>query len=361
MDLENAFEILKNKLIKSPIVAIYDAKAYTELHCDVNAQGFGVILMQKRDNRMHPVFYFSKRTTEAETKYHSFELETLAIVYALRRFRIYLQGISFIIISDCSAVHYITDVRTQTLEKRDINARIARWSLGLQNFNFRVVHRSSSRMAHVDALIRSFGVLVIEDNPFEWNLTIMQSKDSKIKEIACKLETMEDPQYELRNGLIYKKHDEKLLFLVPKQMEKHVLFRYHNETSHIGVGKMEGIIRRTYWFPQIREKCDQHIINYLKCISFSPPSGKSEGYLNPIPKSNIETLHIDHFGPIDKHVCSRKYIFLIVDAFSKYVKLYPTKTTNTCEVITCLKEFFRNYNKLVKIISDRGTAFTSRI
>lgn len=45
LDLENAFEILKNKLIKSSIVAIYDAKAYTELHCDVNAQGFGVILM----------------------------------------------------------------------------------------------------------------------------------------------------------------------------------------------------------------------------------------------------------------------------------------------------------------------------
>lgn len=68
---------------------------------------------------MHPVFYFSRRTTEAESKYHSFEFETLAIVYAFRRFRIYLQGIQFVVISDCNAV-------TQTLEKRDLNARIAR-------------------------------------------------------------------------------------------------------------------------------------------------------------------------------------------------------------------------------------------
>lgn len=62
---------------------------------------------------------------------HSFELETLTIVHALRKFKIYLQGISFVIISDCSAV---------TLEKRDINTRIARWSLELQNFDFKISH-----------------------------------------------------------------------------------------------------------------------------------------------------------------------------------------------------------------------------
>lgn len=63
------------------------------LHCDASAHGFGAILMLKQNNKMHPVFYFSQRTTEVEAKYHSFELETLAIVYALRRFRIYLQGV----------------------------------------------------------------------------------------------------------------------------------------------------------------------------------------------------------------------------------------------------------------------------
>ena len=219
-------------------------------------------------------------------------------------------------------------------------------------------------MTHVDALSRSFGVLIIEDNPFEWNLSVLQSKDPKIKEIISKLEIMEDSQYELRNGiekLVYKKHGENLLFLIPQQMEKHVLFRYHNEMGHVGPGKMIDTIRRSYWFPQIREKCENHVENYLKCIFFSPSSGKLEGYLNPIPKENIPfaTLHIDHYGPVDKHVSLKKYIFRIVDAFSKYVKLYPTKTTNSHEAITCLEQFFQNYNKPINIISDRGTVFTS--
>lgn len=351
-----AFVTLKNKLVEAPILAIYNPKAGTELHCDASAHGFGAILMQQqRDQEMHPVFYFSRRTTEAEARYHSFELETLAIVYALRRFRIYLQDIPFVIISDCSAV-------TQTLEKRDINARIARWSLELQNFDFKITHRPGSKMAHVDALSRSFGILAIDDNPFEWNLVVLQNQDPKIGSIAKKLESEEDRQYELRNGLVYKKHGANLLFLVPEQMEKHVLFRYHNEMGHVGPGKMIEAIRRTYWFPRVRKKCEDHVRHCLKCISFSPSSGKSEGYLHPIPKGNLpfETIHIDHFGPVDKRVASKQYILLVVDAFSKYVRLFATKTTNTKETIGSLQQFFQCYNKPKVIISDRGSAFTSR-
>lgn len=79
--------------------------------------------------------------------------------------------------------------------------------------------------------------MIIKDNPFEWNLTVLQNKDPNIKKLADKLENLEDPQYELRNGLVYRKHGESLLFVVPQQMEKHVLFRYHNEIDHDWCGK----------------------------------------------------------------------------------------------------------------------------
>jgi len=173
---KSAFQTLKLKLIEAPTLAIYNPKRYTELHCDASAQGFGAILLQRLPNqKMHPVFYFSKRTMEPESKYHSFELETLAIIYALRRFRIYLQGIPFTIVSNCSVV-------TQMLEKRDINPQIVRWSLELQSFDFKVTHRRTSQMEHVDALSRSFSILVIEDNPFKWNLMVYRIKTRKSNE-----------------------------------------------------------------------------------------------------------------------------------------------------------------------------------
>lgn len=94
------FEMLKQILVSKPVLAIYSPKAETELHCDASSHGYGSVLLQKQsDGKFHPICYFSKRTSQAESRYHSFELEALAIVYSLERFRIYLQGIPFKIIT----------------------------------------------------------------------------------------------------------------------------------------------------------------------------------------------------------------------------------------------------------------------
>lgn len=107
-----SFKTLKAKLTQAPVLAVYNPNDPTKLHCDASSIGYGAVLMQKKiDGKMHPIFYYSKRTTESESKLHSFELETLAIIYALERFRIYLQGLKFKILTDCNAV-------TMRLKKR---------------------------------------------------------------------------------------------------------------------------------------------------------------------------------------------------------------------------------------------------
>lgn len=160
------FELFKNNLLEAPILSLYNPNDPTELHCDVSALGFGAILMQRKsDDKLHPVFYFSKRTTDVETRYHSFELETLAIIYSLQRFRIYLQGIQFKMVRDCSTL-------TMALSKRDLSPRIARWALELQNYDYTLEHRSGKRMQHVDALSRNTHILTIDSNSFEESLII---------------------------------------------------------------------------------------------------------------------------------------------------------------------------------------------
>lgn len=55
-------------------------KAETELHCDAPSLVFGSILLQKQsDDKFYPIFYYSQRTTNVESKYHSYELEMLSI------------------------------------------------------------------------------------------------------------------------------------------------------------------------------------------------------------------------------------------------------------------------------------------
>lgn len=100
------------------------------------------------DNQMHPVRFLSLKTTDAEQKFCSYELEVLAIVKAIQRFRVYLLGQKFKIITDCKAFE-------ATMNNKNV-PKIARWVLQLQEYDFAVNHRVGKRMPHVDALSRMY-------------------------------------------------------------------------------------------------------------------------------------------------------------------------------------------------------------
>jgi len=140
-----------------------------------------------------------------------------------------------------------------------------------------------------------------------------------------------------------------------------VLHKYHDGMDHFGVEKTFDNVIKSYWFPDMKRKIKEYISNCLKCISFAPSVGKQEGYLYCIPKGQLpfDIYHIDHYGPIDKERLLKRYLLVVIDSFTKFVKLYPTKTTKTSEAINCLNVHFANYSRPRILISDRGTAFTS--
>lgn len=131
-------------------MTLYNPHFETELHTDASSLGVGGILLrwQPEPRALKPIAYFSRQTTLEERHLHSYELETLAIVCSLKKFRVYLLGIEFKIVTDCNAL------RT-TLTKRDLIPRIARWWLLISEFSFSIEYRPGIRMAHVDSLSRN--------------------------------------------------------------------------------------------------------------------------------------------------------------------------------------------------------------
>lgn len=110
-----AFERLKVVLSNKPVLSLYRPKAETELHTDASMRVYGAILLQRDndDNHLHPVFYVSGKTTNLEEKYRNYELEVLAQVKALFKYRVYLLGIKFKIVTDCRAF-------ALTMNKKDL-------------------------------------------------------------------------------------------------------------------------------------------------------------------------------------------------------------------------------------------------
>lgn len=56
------FEVLKDKLISSPVLSIYDPSRIAELHCDASSHGHSAVLLQRQeDGKLHPIAYYYKK------------------------------------------------------------------------------------------------------------------------------------------------------------------------------------------------------------------------------------------------------------------------------------------------------------
>ncbi|CAK9802814.1 Transposon Tf2-6 polyprotein [Anthophora quadrimaculata] len=356
---QHAFEQLKIALSSRPVLKLYKIGAETELHTDASKFGYGAILLQRddRDNMLHPVYFASGKTTPTEERYSSYELEVLAIVKSLKKFRVYLLGTPFKIITDCQAF-------ALTMRKKDLCVRVARWALLLEEFQYTIEHRPGRNLLHVDALSRnplpSCMLIGESDDSVSSRLKKAQRKDADLLKMLDLVESGQAEGYVIRGGVLFKEVDNDIRFVVPKTMQTLIIRRAH-ENGHFSSEKTEAIIKRDYWFRKMREKVDRVLRNCIDCILAEKKQGKAEGHLFAIDKGEVplDTYHVDHLGPLPSTKKRYRYILVVIDTFSKFVWLYATRTCNSVEVIERLKKQSILFGNPRRIISDRGTAFTS--
>jgi hypothetical protein len=145
---EQAFQTLTRRLAERPVLVLYNQEAATGLHNDASMHGVGGILLQHQDETLRPICYYSRQTSKVEQHYHSYELETLAVIESMRRFRIYLLGNHFTVVTDCNALR-------STMTKREILSPELGGGGCLRTNLILMSYRPGKKTAHVDALSRN--------------------------------------------------------------------------------------------------------------------------------------------------------------------------------------------------------------
>ncbi|GBN63769.1 Pro-Pol polyprotein [Araneus ventricosus] len=177
-------------------------------------------------------------------------------------------------------------------------------------------------MTHVDALSRSpIDIFCISFDNILPRLKSAQDSDNEVKAIKELLRISAYEDYCDRNGILYKFVEGKELVVVcltTKSRENHIQLRL--------------------LYPDKSEK------------------RKEGGSSAPV---TTHTYHIDHLGPLESTNKNDKYVLPIIDAFTKFVWIYPTKSTTSAEVIAKLEIQKAVFGSPFQIISDRRTAFTS--
>lgn len=358
---QEAFSTLKSKLVSQPVLAIYDRSLPTELHTDASKLGIAGILMQRQtDGSLKPIMYFSRVTSLEEQNYHSYELETLALVESLKRFRVYVMGLKLKVITDCVALRY-------TFVKKDLIPRIARWWLQVQDFDIEIEYRAGDKMRHVDALSRNaVEVNVNLLSTDDWFLTV-QMQDDRLNNIVTQLkEGNANPDivnnYLIRGERLFRKALNGERLVVPDCARWKLLQKFHDDVGHVGLKRCDEAIKSKYWFPKMTKFIRKYVTSCLDCAFRKGHYGKVEGQLHPIPKPDVpmHTVHIDHLGPFSKTGRNNQYILMITDAFSKFTIARPTRSLSSAETIRILKDIFSLFGFPSTIVSDRGLAFCSR-
>ncbi|GJX75104.1 reverse transcriptase domain-containing protein [Tanacetum coccineum] len=339
----------------------------------------GAVLGQRIEKHFRPIHYASKTMTEAETNYTTTEKEMLAVVYAFEKFRSYLIMNKSIVYTDHSALKYL-------FNKKDAKARLLRWVLLLQEFDFKVIDTKGAENYAADHLSRLENPYENVFDPKEINETFPLETLNAVNSYQSTPWFADIANYHAGNFLIkgmssqqkkkfFKdvKHyfwDDPYLFRVcADQIIRRCVFGQEaleilkachegpTEGHHSANITARKVFDAGFFWPTIYKDAYELIKSCDACQRQGKISHRDEMPQNAIQVCEIfDVWGIDFMGPFPSSR-GNKYILVAVDYLSKWVEAKALPTNDVMVVVKFLKSLFSRFGAPRAIISDRGTHF----
>jgi len=385
-EVEEAFNCLKSKFSSAPVLAYPDRNLPFQVETDSSNFAIGAILSQiSKDNKTHPIAFYSRSLTQAERNYPIYDKELLAIVSALENWRHLLKGTT-------TPFTIFSDHRNLLFQKKPekMTQRLVRWSLFLSEFNFKIVYRSGSVNGKPDALSRrpdyASSDLNLNVVPFSVlrpdNFTAFPTSavsfidkllnncknDPFYHDICNYLENNHLPvphpnieNFSLSNGFLLFQNK----LYVPINSRSFALKLCHDSPSagHFGIRKTTNLLNRDFWWPSLRSDAKKYVRSCTVCCRAKDSRHKPYGFLQPleIPSRPWSSIAMDFITDLPKSN-GFSCIFVVVDRFSKMCHFapFPNVPSAVDTASTFMNLIFRIHGLPDEILSDRGSQFTSK-
>jgi len=119
-----------------------------------------------------------------------------------------------------------------------------------------------------------------------------------------------------------------------KDIKKEIMKEHHDpaDVGHPGQHRMQELIKRTYWWPGLKEDVKKYVQGCIKCQQNKVQHQKRAGELHPLEISEgpWQDISIDMIGPLPRSN-EMDAILVIVDCFTKMIRLKATTTNISSE------------------------------
>ncbi|GKB89633.1 putative reverse transcriptase domain-containing protein [Tanacetum coccineum] len=112
---EAAFQLLKQKLCSTPILALPEGSENFVVYCDASRKGLGAVLMQWEK----VIAYASRQLKIHKKNYTTHDLKLGVVVFALKIWRHYLYGTKYVVFTDHKSLQHILDQKELNMRHAD--------------------------------------------------------------------------------------------------------------------------------------------------------------------------------------------------------------------------------------------------
>jgi hypothetical protein len=399
---QSAFERTKELFLQTVILHFPDFSKTFSMQTDGSGVALGVELYQLDDEGEHGVIGFASRMLRGpELLYTVTEKELLALIFGLQKFRTILLGHKIIIRTDHYALKFLKQCRL-------LNDRLTMWSLLLNEFDYDVEHIRGKDNIVADTLSHfslhqkwalspfaaptlrlSAPLATQKPNSFQpflplpgWlgelqehfqNLQQLQVDDPFLGPIFdARVRGVELPANE-RLSQHFRLHQEILIFshptdgapkiALPESLAEDVIRSFHEQYVHLRISKVYSLMNRHFFLRKMRARIEGCIKSCDVCQRCKFPNRALVGEMHPIIAKNLgDLVTLDYYGPgpLPAGRSRVTYIFVVIDAFSKFVRLYPLRRAQAKISAKKILDDFHRFIPVKVVLSDHGTQFQSR-
>ena len=419
---QEAFEFLKQMLLKEPILKYPDpSKPYT-LFTDASKFAWACVLTQEYEHEfdgkkrkiLHPITYMSGLFKGSQINWATLTKEAYAIYVSVKKLDHYIQDAEVTLRSDHLPLKSF-------LQKNTMNTKVNNWAIDItsrcRNIQFQYIKGikntladTMSRLIEITPEIeqepeppgQEFGYDIFETlEPIETTthyinelkeeiqikheaipddllpivdltesqLEDIQMKDKFIKNIVNRLVAKQQPEgkpYYLEGKLLKKYiYDNKQRFevtVVSPNCAPLLLNLAHDQLGHNGTARTYMLLKRTYYWKGMKTDVSNYVKQCKLCQKQNIlPVKYVSGHFSA-PMAPMEFISMDLIGDFTPSSKGNKYALTVICMLTGYTFCIPIPSKKASDVITAyIDNVYSKFGGSKKILSDNGTEFKNQL